>query len=217
MRPSPVLILALAGAVSTGSLRAEALLGASSTAARMDILQFGESSLDNILGEGFRFEVSGATPVNDQVDTVLRAGYGFADGKVGPVKFDYKTTFIGTDFIFHFFPDEAVNPYLLGGPYVTRRAVDVSRSAPVSLRMLDLSDNEVGVQAGGGSEFQIYDLFLARAELRLRVDTELDVNALAQGQFGWWALPQLLASLGLSYDSDDGDRALSLLATWKLP
>jgi Outer membrane protein beta-barrel domain len=210
-------LLALTTLAAALSARAEGLIGASHAGGRFHVLQFGDSMKDLVLGEGFALDAFGATPINDNVDTIIRAGYGAASGNVSGVPVDYSTTTIGTDFLYHFRPDEAINPYLVGGPFVHRWAIDVDNTPNRILRALDMSENRVGASLGSGAQFEIYDTFLAGAELAVQVTTELDVNATARATFGYWVMPQLLTSLGVAYDTDEGDRTYSLLGTWKLP
>lgn len=211
------LLLAATATAGIVSARAESLLGSSHVGGRAHLLQFGDAIKDRILGDAYLFDAFGATPINKNVDTVIRAGYGTGSGKVGIVPVDYQSTSIATEFRYQFFPDEAINPYLVGGPFVNRWVVDVDANPDLGLRALDASDNLVGVMAGSGAQFEIYDTFLATAEFDLRVNTELEVTAQVYGTFGYWLLPQLLTSVGLGYDSDESDQTYSLLATWKLP
>jgi hypothetical protein len=195
---------------------AESLVGSNYAGGRFTALTLGNDAADEAIGGVWVFDVFGSTPLSEEVDTILGAGHGFGGDKIGGVPIDYSTTFVTTEFRYQFMKDEAINPYVIGGPFIKRWEIDVDNGAAPAIAALNGSKDLAGVALGGGAEFELGSKFLARTELNLRLDTNVDVTTVASGSVGWWVFPQLLGSLGLGWDSEDEDIGLQFIATWKL-
>lgn len=212
----PVRLAALALVLASTASRAETLLGSSYAGGRFHVITLGDKLEDKAFGNAYGIDVLGSTPLNDAVETEISAGHARRDGSLGGEDAQYTVTFTRTDFRYQFRRGQAVNPFVIGGPFVRRYEVD-ARSFADEFKSFNRSEDQLGVSLGGGAEIEITDHFLARAQAGVTYSSTSDFTADGSASVGYWVLPQLLTSLGASYETDNEDMAFSLLATWKLP
>jgi opacity protein-like surface antigen len=212
----PIRFAALALVLASTATRAETLLGSSYAGGRFHVITLGDKLEDKAFGNAYGLDVFGSTPLNDAVETEISAGHARRDGSLGGEDAQYTVTFTRTDFRYQFNKNEPINPFVVGGPFVRRYEVD-ARSFANEFKSFNRSEDQLGLSLGGGAEIEITDHFLARAQAGVTYVSSGDLSVDGSASVGFWVLPQLLTSLGASYETENEDMAFSLLATWKLP
>ena len=201
----------IAFAAIAGTSSAETLLGKNYVGGSFGIIQFGDDNLDEVLGNGYKFDAVANINLNPNMDLQLALGYVWADGEASGIEIDLTGLGAGGDLVYFFKPNERVNPYVGAGLTVVKSKVEVSGPGGSA----DEDDTEVGFGAEIGVELEFTEQVLFRFGLDyFNIDSEdsLDINAGA----GYWFNATVLGTLGGFYDLDDEDAGAGIGLIFKL-